>query len=90
MAKSAQKKNTVPLAGLPNPIEHLLGEGWTEPQLAVAWNLKTDNTVRRLRFFTHAPSYKTAERMAETFGWPSAGTVLDYWSERVRSGKAAS
>lgn len=89
MATSAKAKTTTVPRGTTNPIEYLMAHGWTEPKLAVAWGLKTDNSVRRLRKFGHVPKYATAAKMAETFGWASAGEVMDFWGSRVRARRAA-
>lgn len=81
---TTSKKSVVP-RGAANPIEFLIAQGWSLPKLAVAWNLKTDTTIHRLKAFAHVPRYSTAERMAETFGWNSAGEVMDFWSARVKA-----
>ncbi len=82
MATSTQKKNGVP-RGTANPIEYLIQRGWSEPGLAVEWGLKTETSVKRLRAFNHVPKYTTAQRMAQTFGWSSAGEVMDFYAARA-------
>lgn len=67
-----------------NPIEYLLERGWSEPALAVEWNLKTEQSVRRLRNFAYVPRLRTATLMAQTFGWGSAGEVIDFWADKVK------
>lgn len=69
-----------------NPAQYLLDEwGYTEPQLAVAWGLKSTSSVQKIRTFHHVPKVPTAELMADTFGW-TAGQVIDLWLARVKAG----
>jgi hypothetical protein len=72
-----------------NPIDYLTKRGKTLAELAVAWRLKSTESVRSLRLFRNTPRYATAVLMAETFGWSSAGEVMDYWAARVQAVKEA-
>jgi hypothetical protein len=74
---------------LVDPIEILRNGGWTDAQMAVAWGLRSTDSVRKLRIFKYVPSYDTAKAMAATFGWSSAGEVIDYWAVRVEARKAS-
>jgi len=89
MHMAIAKKNVVPKSA-ENPISYLMDKGVEVLDLATAWKFKQTETVYRLRRFAHVPSYATAERMATTFGWDSAGEVMDFWSERVnKKGRTA-
>lgn len=85
MASKSRAKRTLVPRGTENPIAYLLDHGWSMPQLAAAWGLKTDNTVYRLLRFKHIPRYRTAVEIAKTFGWSSPGEVLDFYAAKVRA-----
>lgn len=74
-----QQNGGVPLEA-PDPIQHLLDAGVSVPQLAVAWDLKSSDSVYRLKRGEYIPTPKTAKLMARSFGW-SAGEVIDKWIE---------
>jgi hypothetical protein len=75
------KKNVVP-KNAENPIEYLLSNGTGVIELAVAWGLKQNESVYRLRRFAHVPHPKTAAKMAASFGW-TAGEVIDFWLAKI-------
>lgn len=66
-----------------NPIDYLL-ESTSIVDLAVEWKLKSTDAIYRLKRFEYVPRYRTAEKMAESFGW-SAGEVMDFWAQRVEA-----
>jgi hypothetical protein len=47
--------------------------------LANEWGLNTLDQVYRLMRFDSMPSFKTARLMSKSFGWKSAGEVIDFW-----------
>ena len=65
-----------------NPIGYLVHLGWSESRIADAWALSV-GSVMKLRLFCHVPSYRTATKMARTFGWSSAGEVMDFYAVRI-------
>jgi hypothetical protein len=68
-----------------NPAQYVIDEwGYTEPQLAVAWGLRSASSVQKIRAFHHVPKVATLELMARTFGW-TPGQVADLWIERVKA-----
>jgi hypothetical protein len=69
--------------GADDPIEHLLAAGAKVIDLAQAWGLRSTDAIYRLRRYEYPPKARTAERMAESFGW-TAGQVLDHWLSRVK------
>lgn len=88
---TGRSKNSVP-RGTSDPIGYLREQGSEVIDIAKSWELKTTDQVYRLQRFSCLPSPKTARLMAQTFGWKSAGEVLDFWMEKrqVPVAKAAS
>jgi hypothetical protein len=83
------KKNVI-LPSSADPIGDLLSLGWTYPRLASEWGLHSDSAVRKMRTFTHIPRAPLAAKMAATFGWGSAGDVVNVWLERQQAAQAVS
>lgn len=79
-AKTNTRQSAVPRGT--NPIEFLMQSGLTVVDLAHAWGLKTTDAVYKLRRYEHAPKVKTAERMAQSFGW-TPGEVVNHWLENL-------
>jgi hypothetical protein len=72
-----------------NPIEDLLDSGMTVPQLAHEWGYSSTASIGLLRNFEYVPPADRAAKMAATFGWKSAGVVIDYWAAKAAERKAA-
>lgn len=77
--KNAMAKRTNIPRTSDDPIGELIDSGRTYPQLAAEWGLTTDATVRKLRNFVYVPPAPLASKMAETFGWPTPGHVINVW-----------
>jgi DNA-binding XRE family transcriptional regulator len=69
--------------GTADPIGYLNDQGIHFIDLAKAWGFRTIDAVYKLRRFEYAPKLKTAQRMAESFGW-TVGQVYEHWNERVK------
>lgn len=65
-----------------DPIQLLIENGQTVPQLAVEWGFRSVDSIYRLKRYDYTPPPDTAQKMAATFGW-TAGEVIDHWLARV-------
>lgn len=66
-----------------NPIEELIARGVSPSQLAAEWGFDSTSSITQLKSFTYVPPYEKAKLIAVTFGWKSAGEVIDYWAAKV-------
>lgn len=66
-----------------NPITDLIERGMSLAEIAVAWQYKSDAVIRLLRNFDYVPPHDKAALMARTFGWRSAGQVIDFWAAKM-------
>lgn len=81
-AKQKERAAAVPRDA--EPIPYLIANGWTAARLAVAWGCRSDSNVRKLAEYNHVPPHNRALLMAATFGWKSAGEVIDFWAEKKK------
>lgn len=70
-----------------NPIADLIASGATPMQLATAWGYSSTSAITQLKQFEFVPPGEKAEKMAKSFGWASAGVVVDFWLKRSKARK---
>jgi DNA-binding XRE family transcriptional regulator len=78
----------VPTSG-ENPISYLRARGFALRQLARSWGYANYSSVEALENFDTVPQYRTAVKMAASFGWKSATSVLNYWHAKAAARRAA-